>query len=128
MSDVALFIAATFAAGLFATLLRLPALLGFLLAGFLLHAVRVRELPYLDLFAEMGVTLLLFGIGLKLDVRSLLSRDVHVVIDRRRATTSTRSRSVSVVLVGCSWACVVLHGKMGRAAGRRRLDASWLRW
>lgn len=78
MSDVALFIAATFAAGLLATLVRLPALLGFLLAGFVLHAVGVRELPYLDLLADVGVTLLLFGIGLKLDVRSLLAREVWV--------------------------------------------------
>lgn len=78
MGDVAVFIAATFAAGLLSTVLRLPALLGFLLAGFALNAAGVTELPYLDFIAELGVTLLLFGIGLKLDLRSLLSREVWV--------------------------------------------------
>lgn len=78
MSDIALFLAATFLAGLLATLLRLPALLGFLLAGFALNAAGVSELPYLDFVAELGVTLLLFSIGLKLDVRSLLSREIWV--------------------------------------------------
>ena len=38
MSDVAFFLAATFAAGLLISLLRLPALLGFLVAGFVLDA------------------------------------------------------------------------------------------
>ena len=76
MSDAAIFIAATFAAGLLATTLRLPALLGFLLAGFALNWLGVEELPYLDFMADLGVTLLLFGIGLKLNVRSLLSREV----------------------------------------------------
>lgn len=78
MSDAAIFIAATFAAGLLSTMLRLPALLGFLLAGFALNALGVEELPYLDFIADLGVTLLLFGIGLKLNVRSLLSREVWV--------------------------------------------------
>ncbi|RIK15088.1 MAG: potassium transporter Kef [Acidobacteria bacterium] len=78
MGDVAFFLAATFAAGLLISLLRLPALLGFLVAGFVLDAAGVRELPYLDFIAELGVVLLLFGIGLKLDVRNLLSREVWV--------------------------------------------------
>ncbi|WP_298890274.1 cation:proton antiporter family protein [uncultured Serinicoccus sp.] len=76
MNDAAIFIAATFAAGLLATTLRLPALLGFLVAGFALNWMGVEELPYLDFLADLGVTLLLFGIGLKLNVRSLLSREV----------------------------------------------------
>ncbi|GGK65800.1 cation:proton antiporter family protein [Ornithinimicrobium pekingense] len=78
MSDVAFFLAATFAAGLLMSVLRLPALLGFLCAGFVLDALGVTELPYLDFLAHLGVALLLFGIGLKLDVRSLLSREVWV--------------------------------------------------
>lgn len=78
MTDIAFFLAATFAAGLLMSLVKLPALLGFLLAGFLLEGAGVRELPYLDFIAELGVTLLLFGIGLKLDLRSLLGREVWV--------------------------------------------------
>lgn len=78
MSDVAFVLAATFAAGLLMSLVRLPALVGFLCAGFVLHALGVQELPYLDFIAHLGVALLLFGIGLKLDVRSLLAREVWV--------------------------------------------------
>lgn len=96
MSDVAIFIAATFAAGLLATLLRLPALLGFLLAGFALNALGLEELPYLDFVAELGVTLLLFGIGLKLDVRSLLSREVW-------ATTAGHMALAVAVGTGFLW-------------------------
>ncbi|GAA5158682.1 cation:proton antiporter family protein [Ornithinimicrobium tianjinense] len=78
MTDIAFFLAATFAAGLVMSLVRLPALLGFLAAGFLLNGLGVEELPYLDFVAELGVALLLFGIGLKLDVRSLLAREVWI--------------------------------------------------
>lgn len=78
MTDIAFFLAATFLAGLVMALVRLPALLGFLAAGFLLHGLGVEELPYLDFIAELGVALLLFGIGLKLDVRSLLAREVWI--------------------------------------------------
>ena len=79
MAELAIVLSVTFAAGLVMTLVRLPALLGFLAAGFLLNAVGVRELPYLDAIADLGVTLMLFGIGLKLDLRSLFSREVWVV-------------------------------------------------
>ncbi|MDO5739078.1 MAG: cation:proton antiporter [Ornithinimicrobium sp.] len=78
MSDVAFFLAATFAAGLVMSLMRLPALLGFLAIGFVLNGFGVQELPFLDSIADLGVALLLFGIGLKLDVRSLLAREVWV--------------------------------------------------
>ena len=79
MADLAIVLAVTFAAGLLMTLFRLPALLGFLAAGFLLNSLGVQELPFLDSVADLGVTLMLFGIGLKLDVRSLFSREVWVV-------------------------------------------------
>ncbi|WP_237566006.1 cation:proton antiporter [Ornithinimicrobium cerasi] len=78
MTDISFFLAATFLAGLLMSLVRLPALLGFLAAGFALNSLGVEELPYLDFIAELGVALLLFGIGLKLDVRSLLAREVWV--------------------------------------------------
>ncbi|MAU81995.1 cation:proton antiporter [Gordonia sp. GW1C4-4] len=66
--------------------LRLPPLVGFLAAGFVLNAMNVEDLPQLDVLADLGVTLLLFAIGLKLDVRILLRREVwlttsvHMVI------------------------------------------------
>ncbi len=65
-----------FAAGLVSVLLRLPPLIGFLVAGFVLNGAGVEELPALDVIAELGVTLLLFSIGLKLDPRQLIRPEV----------------------------------------------------
>lgn len=76
MVTAAIFLVTAVAAGLGAVLLRLPPLVGFLVAGFVLHAVGVEEPGYLETLADLGVTLLLFGIGLKLDVRTLLRKDV----------------------------------------------------
>ena len=69
-------IALAFAAGLAAHLLRLPPLLGFLAAGFALNALGFERSPALDTIANLGVTLLLFTIGLKLDIRTLMRAEV----------------------------------------------------
>ncbi len=69
-------IAVAFAAGLAAHLLRLPPLLGFLAAGFGLNALGFERSPTLDTIANLGVTLLLFTIGLKLDIRTLMRVEV----------------------------------------------------
>lgn len=65
-----------FLGGTLAVLVRMPPLVGFLVAGFALNAAGVAELPLLQDVADVGVTLLLFSIGLKLDVRFLLRREV----------------------------------------------------
>ncbi|MFL0446589.1 cation:proton antiporter domain-containing protein [Corynebacterium xerosis] len=57
--------------GLGATILRLPPLIGFLGAGFAVSAVGVTEIPFIDVLAELGVTVLLFSIGLKLNPRDI---------------------------------------------------------
>ena len=70
------FLLAAFVCGFAAIWLRLPPLVGFLVAGFVLNALGYDKTPLLDTLASVGVTLLLFTIGLKLDVRTLLRRDV----------------------------------------------------
>ncbi|MCX2962661.1 cation:proton antiporter family protein [Gordonia sp. Z-3] len=83
---IAVYLVVTFGLGGLAMALRLPPLVGFLAAGFVLNAMNVEDLPQLDVLADLGVTLLLFAIGLKLDVRILLRREVwlttsvHMVI------------------------------------------------
>lgn len=62
--------------GFFAKQARLPPLVGFLFAGFALHALGIDGGPALQKFADLGVTLLLFTIGLKLRLRSLLAPEV----------------------------------------------------
>lgn len=76
MTIVAVYLVVTLVLGLLAVAVRLPPLVGFLAAGFALNWMSVPELPALDLIADLGVTLLLFGIGLKLDVRTLARQQV----------------------------------------------------
>lgn len=76
MAAAALYLGAALLGGLVAVLLRLPPLVGFLAAGFALGAGGAPELPYLEPVADLGVVLLLFAIGLKLDVRTLLRREI----------------------------------------------------
>jgi glutathione-regulated potassium-efflux system ancillary protein KefC len=76
MTDLSLALLAALGAGLICTVIRLPPLVGFLAAGFALNAAGVSELDGLDTVADLGVALLLFGIGLKLDIRILGRREV----------------------------------------------------
>ena len=70
-------------AGLLARMAHLPPLLGFLLAGFALTPLQRfwPELASLNVqpLADVGITLLLFSIGLKLDLRTLLRPFVWAV-------------------------------------------------
>ncbi|GHC32194.1 cation:proton antiporter family protein [Aidingimonas halophila] len=70
------YLVAAFFGGLIALIVRLPPLVGFLVAGFLLNAFGFPLTPSLQTIADIGVTLLLFSIGLKLDVRSLLRQEI----------------------------------------------------
>lgn len=66
-----------FCCGFLARLFRLPPLIGFLAAGFLLNGLGIRQggLALREL-ADLGVSLLLFTIGLKLDIKSLGRREI----------------------------------------------------
>ncbi|WP_405217959.1 cation:proton antiporter [Agrococcus sp. Ld7] len=72
------YLALIFGCGLLARLLKLPALIGFLGAGFALNALGVEQVDALSVLADIGVTLMLFAIGLRLDLRSLLGKHVWV--------------------------------------------------
>lgn len=72
-------IATAFLLGLFARLFGLPPLVGYLIAGFVLYAAGMRVTDTLLEFSEMGVTLLLFSIGLKLRLRSLAMPQIWAV-------------------------------------------------
>ncbi|MFV7782412.1 cation:proton antiporter [Shewanella marisflavi] len=68
----------TLACGMLVSRIGLPPLIGYLVAGFALFLFGIDEssLPLLEQLAELGVTLLLFAIGLKLDIRSLFKAEV----------------------------------------------------
>lgn len=71
-----LFLLVAFLLGLAASRVGLPPLAGFLAAGFALNALGAESGPVLEEVADLGVILLLFTIGLKLRVRSLLAPEV----------------------------------------------------
>ena len=71
VDSLALALTVAFALGLGARMLFMPPLAGFLLAGFVLSAFGIEGGERIGWIADMGVLLLLFTIGLQLDVRSL---------------------------------------------------------
>jgi predicted Kef-type K+ transport protein len=71
-----IWIATAFAFGFLAAQVRLPPLVGFLIAGFLLNALGAEGGAFLNEMADLGVTLLLFSIGLKLRIGQLLRPEV----------------------------------------------------
>ena len=71
-----LLIAVAFFFGLLAKQFGLPPLVGFLISGFVLHAFRQRGGETLDTISNLGVTLMLYTIGLKLRLRGLLRPEV----------------------------------------------------
>lgn len=107
-------IALALVCGLIARGLRLPPLVGFLAAGFLLHALGGRQTPLLAEFADLGVTLLLFTIGLKLRLRSLLMPQIWGV-GSLHMLLATLLGSVLLLLLG-----------MAGMSGLAGLDASTL--
>jgi glutathione-regulated potassium-efflux system ancillary protein KefC len=62
--------------GLGAKQFNLPPLVGFLVAGFLLNLTGAEGGAFLSEIADLGITLLLFSIGLKLNVSQLLRTEV----------------------------------------------------
>ncbi len=83
--DLALVLVA-FGFGFVANAIRLPPLVGYLAAGFVLHAFGYETSEGIELIADVGVLLLLFGIGLKLRLRTLArpvvwaGASVHVAV------------------------------------------------
>jgi predicted Kef-type K+ transport protein len=70
------FILLAFAFGLAMKLINLPPLIGYLIAGFVLNYSGFESTDNLDSIAALGITLMLFTIGLKLNVRDLFKNEV----------------------------------------------------
>ncbi len=71
-----LWISIAFILGFLVRQIGLPPLVGFLVAGFVLNAIGVEGGPALHRISDLGVTLLLFTIGLKLKIKNLLRPEV----------------------------------------------------
>lgn len=87
-----IWILVAFGCGFAVKLLGMPPLVGYLAAGFGLHALGFEQADSLQALADLGITLMLFTIGLKLNVGALLKKEVLV--------TSLAHTSVWVVVAG----------------------------
>jgi predicted Kef-type K+ transport protein len=65
--------------GLLVTFISLPPMVGYLAAGFILSAVGMQSGDALKAVADIGVTLLLFSIGLKLNLKDLFRSEIWAV-------------------------------------------------
>ncbi len=73
--------------GLIVNRIGLPPMIGFLCAGFFLHAMGVENDQFLQAIADLGVTLLLFTIGLKLNFGILLQKEIWASTSVHMAVT-----------------------------------------
>ena len=71
-----LWILIAFICGFAAKQINLPPLIGYLAAGFGLHAYGVEPHENLETLANIGITLMLFTIGLKINFHTLLKTSV----------------------------------------------------
>jgi predicted Kef-type K+ transport protein len=71
-----LWLAIAFLCGFAIKMVGLPPLVGFLMAGFLLNILGVEGGEFLSAMADLGITLLLFSIGLKLKLKTLARPEV----------------------------------------------------
>lgn len=96
----------------------LPPLVGYLCAGFALNAYGINPNSNLDTLASLGITLMLFTIGLKINVRNLLQREVwagasiHMVIWSLTITLVFGGLATlgGVQLFGLEWSNALLIG------------------
>lgn len=71
-----LYLSIAFAFGFLVRLFGLPPLVGYLLAGFMLKELNVSTGSFLTIASDLGVTLLLFTIGLKLKINKLVRPEI----------------------------------------------------
>jgi predicted Kef-type K+ transport protein len=100
MDLISLFFAFMF--GLVVRLWGFPPMLGFLIAGFALRALGFEHNDFIDQIAQLGILLLLFSIGLKLNLRTLFKWEV--------AGTALLHMLVSILLISLGLQVLLLAG------------------
>lgn len=82
-------IGVAFALGFLARRLGQPPLLGYLAAGFFLELLGLRPDPSLEELSAVGIQMMLFGVGLKLDLRSVIRPQVWAVTAGQMIVSTT---------------------------------------
>lgn len=104
------FILLAFICGLAFKLLRLPTLIGYLLAGFALNYLDFTATPALQSIANFGITLMLFTIGLKLNIRDLYKKEVWLGSVTHTLLWVT---GINILLVALSWLGLSVFSDLG---------------
>ena len=99
LSDVS-WISLAFILGFLARLIGLPPLVGFLGTGFVLNSLGFSSGEMLQKLSDLGITLLLFAVGLKLNLKTLIRPQVWLV--------STIHMTVVIVFLGTVIFCLAL--------------------
>ena len=87
-----------FVCGLSLRLIALPPLIGYLIAGFALNYMGYTADVSLQTLADMGITLMLFTIGLKLNIKDLLKTEIWL--------TTFFNMGVWIILMGGVFFCL----------------------
>ncbi len=104
-----IFYATAFICGFIILQFKLPPLIGFLAAGFILNLAGYGNTEIMNTMANLGVTLLLFSIGLKLKPANLFKKQVwapasiHIVVS---------SLLFSGILLGLGWLALPLFNEL----------------
>jgi predicted Kef-type K+ transport protein len=105
---VAVWITVALALGLAAWRIGLPPLVGFLAAGFVFSALGMHPTPMLVELAHAGVLLLLFAVGLKLRLKTLLRFEVWGTTILHLVATAAFGAAVIYAFEGLSWMASLL--------------------
>ncbi|KGE02813.1 cation:proton antiporter domain-containing protein [Pseudohaliea rubra] len=111
-----LIILTALATGMLARAIGLPALVGYLGAGFVLHELDVAGGDLLQVLADAGVTLLLFTIGLKLQLRDLFKSHIW-------GTTVLHMAATQLFFLGVLWAVNLVLPGLGLDLGAKLVIA-----
>ncbi len=117
ISDIAVCIIAAWVLAVGAHLLKQPVILAYLVAGFVVGPIGlgwVKEAQSIELISEIGLSLLLFMIGLEIDLKKMMSAG--------RVITLT---AVTQIVGGCALG-LVFFWAMGFGLGDGKLDALYL--
>lgn len=121
-------IASAFAAGFVAHSLKLPTLVGYLIAGIVLSLMGVETSNVIHTIADFGVMLLLFTVGLHIRLKSLIQREVlgvglsHLLISSLILTVVLLVAGMTplpalLIAIGLSFSSTVLTAKSLEARG-----------